>query len=83
MECTSQKVAAFIVYSKDSKQLPDYLRAVSKYLGEHQIYKCIAKLTKSKRSYHKGVEEIDQEIIQATKYGEQQCEKRHKDFLGF
>ena len=32
------------LYSKDSKQVPVYLRAVDKYLREHRIYQRLAKL---------------------------------------
>ena len=35
--------------SKDCKQLPDYLRAVEKYLIKHNVYNRIKKLMKSKR----------------------------------
>ena len=35
--------------SKDSKQVPVYLRAVDKHLPENHIYQRIAKLIKSKR----------------------------------
>ena len=31
---------------------------------------------KSKKTNHKEAEEIDQEIIRATEYGEQQCERK-------
>ena len=54
------------LHSKDSKQLPLYLRAVDKYLREHKIYQRIAKLMKSRRPRHTEAEEIDQEITRAT-----------------
>ena len=38
---------------------------------------------KSKRSHHKEVEAIDADITEATQYGEQQCEIRHKDYCDF
>ena len=63
------------LHSKDSKQIPVYLRAVDKYLREHHIYQQIAKLTKSRRPCHTEAEEIDQEITRATEYGKQQCKK--------
>ena len=72
------------LYSKDSKQVPVYLRAVDKYLQKHQIYQRITILMKSKRrSNHKEAEAIDKAITEATEYGEQQCEKRHMDFWDF
>ena len=69
--------------SKDSKQLPKYLRAVDGYLVKHNVYNRIRKLMKSKRSHHKTAEAIDVDITRATQYGEQQCEKRHKDYWDF
>ena len=63
------------LYSKDSKQLPLYLRAVDKYLQEHHIYQQIAKLMKSRRPCHTEAEEIDQEITRATEYGENNVKK--------
>ena len=71
------------LYSKDSKQVPVYLRAVDRNLTKNNIYQRIAKLMKSKKLNHREAEEIDQEITRATEYGEQQCEKRHKDFWDF
>ena len=68
------------LYSKDSKQLPDYLRVVNKHLREHHIYQQIAKLMMSRRHPHEEAEEINQEITRAIQYGEQQCKNRHKDF---
>ena len=38
---------------------------------------------KSKRSYHKEVEAIDQHITEATQYDEQQCGIRHNDYFDF
>ena len=38
---------------------------------------------KSKKRNHKEAEVIDEDITRATQYGEQQCEKRQKDFLDF
>ena len=69
--------------SKDCKQLPDYLRAVDEFLTRRNVYNRIKKLMKSKRSHHKEAEAIDAEITEATQYGEQQCEIRHKDYWDF
>ena len=67
--------------SKDSKQLPKYLRAVDEYLTKHRVYERIKKLMKSKRKRdHKEAEAIDEDITRATQYGEQQCKIRHKDY---
>ena len=38
---------------------------------------------KSKRKHHKEAESIDEVITQATHYGKQQYEIRHKDYLDF
>ena len=64
------------LHSKDSKQVPVYLRVVDKYLREHGIYQRIEKLMKAKRrSHHEEAEAIDKIITQSTEYGKQQCEK--------
>ena len=66
--------------SKVCKQLPKYLRTVNKFLTIQNVYNRISKLMKSKQSHHKEAETIDAEITEATQYGEQQCEKRHKGY---
>ena len=66
--------------SKDSKQLPKYLRAVDEYLRKYRVYERIKKLMKSKRKHHRLAEAIDEDITMATQYGEQQCKIRHKDY---
>ena len=62
------------LHSKDSKNLPVYLRAVDKVLTERNVYQRIAKLMKSKKRNHKEAEAIDEAITRATEYGEQQLE---------
>ena len=69
--------------SKDCKQLPKYLRAVDDFLTRRNVYNRIKKLMKLKRSHHKEAEVIDAEITEATQYGAQHYEIRHKDYLDF
>ena len=58
------------LYSKDSKQLPVYLRAVDHFLTKRNVYKQIVKLMKSKKKRnHKEAEAIDKDITEATQYG--------------
>ena len=74
------------LHSKDSKQLPVYLRAVDDELTKRKVYKRVVKLMKSKRKRrenHKEAEAIDRDITESTQHGEQQCEKRHMDFWDF
>ena len=63
------------LHSKDSKQLPVYLRAVDKLLTKRNVR--IAKLMKSKKKRkenHKEAEAIYTTITEATEYWEQQWE---------
>ena len=60
-------------HSKDSKQIPKYLKAVDKNLKENNIYERIIKLMKLTTRNHQEAEAIDVEITQVTQYGEQQC----------
>ena len=71
------------LHSKDSKQLPGYLRAVNKHLIKNRIYQRIGKLIKSEKDNHKEAEEINEAITQATQYGEQQSGKKNINFWDF
>ena len=58
------------LHRKHSRQLTNYIRAVDRYLTKQNFYQQIAELMKSKRDHHKEEEAIDEDITQASYYGE-------------
>ena len=68
--------------SKNSKNIPKYLRAVNEYLIKHHVYKKTKNLLKSKRSHHKVAEVIDEDVTKATQYVEQPMQNTARRLLG-